>query len=194
MFGPLPTKGVACAAKTKGALRSHTRRLKMGNSTERIVSPTGTFSFPALFVADENDKYGVKVVFAPGEDLTALETIVDQAVAAEFGSNVPADMNAPIKDVTSESDLKYFPEGSRFIRATSKFQPNVVDEKAQPVMDQDLIYSGVLGRVQISARAYDFKGKKGVKFDLAGAQRAGSGTRIGGGGSAFTALSVDDIL
>jgi len=166
----------------------------MGNSTSKIVTPTGTFSFPALFVPDENDKFGVKVVFAPGTDLSALEEIVEQATAAEFGNNVPADLNSPIKDVTSESDLKYFEAGSKFIRCSTKFQVNVVDEKAQPIMDQDLIYSGVLGRVQISARGYDFKGKRGVKFDLAGAQRAGSGQRIGGGGSGFSDLTVDDIL
>lgn len=166
----------------------------MANATQRIVTPTGTFSFPALFVADENDKYTVKVVFAPGADLTALEEIVAQATKAQFGDNVPADFNNPIKDVTSESDLKYFEAGSKFVRASSKFQPNVVDEKAQPILDQDLIYSGVLGRVQVSARGYDFKGKRGVKLDLAGAQRAGAGQRIGGGGSGFSDLTVDDVL
>ena len=117
------------------------------NSSKRIISPTGRLAFQSLFTASVNNmnpnapaKFETLIVFDKDEDISALEEIVAEAIAAKFGSDVPAGLYMPIRD--SEKKAKHgepFASGGKFIKVAAKFQPGIVDSKLQPVNDESEI-------------------------------------------------------
>jgi hypothetical protein len=62
-------------------------------------------------------------------------------------------------------DWDGFP-GCIFTRASSQFQPGLVNSKLQPVINKSDVYGGLICRAQINAYAYDSNGNKGVTFGL----------------------------
>lgn len=56
--------------------------------------------------------------------------------------------------------------GMFFIRASSQFQPGLVNAKLQPVLDPTEVYGGLICRAQINAYAYDTNGNRGVTLGL----------------------------
>ena len=57
-------------------------------------------------------------------------------------------------------------EGMTFIRASSKFQPGLVNARLQPILSESEIFGGLIVRCQINAYAYDTNGNRGVTFGL----------------------------
>lgn len=53
-----------------------------------------------------------------------------------------------------------------FVRASSQFQPGLVDAKLQPVLDKQAFYGGLICRAQINCFAYDNAGNKGISFGV----------------------------
>lgn len=56
--------------------------------------------------------------------------------------------------------------GCYFIRASSQYQPGMVDAKLQPIIDKQAVFGGLICRAQVNAYAYDNNGNKGVTFGL----------------------------
>ena len=53
-----------------------------------------------------------------------------------------------------------------FARASSQYQPGMVDQKLQAIIAKDAVYGGLICRAQVNAYAYDTNGNKGVTFGL----------------------------
>lgn len=82
-----------------------------------------------------------------------------------------------------------------FLRASTQFKPLVWfgPEKRTPVPNE--LYSGLIGRVVVAPKAYDFQGRKGISFYLQAAWITGRGTRLqlGSGNPAADLESAGEI-
>jgi hypothetical protein len=84
--------------------------------------------------------------------------------------------------------------GNLFARASSQFQPGLVNSKLQPIISQSEVYGGLICRAQVNAYTYDVSGNRGVSFGLTNLQvLKDDGVSFGAGksdaASAFTAYS-----
>ena len=174
------------------------------NSSQRIISPTGRLAFQSLFTASVNKmnpnapaKFETLLVFEKDEDISALEAIVAEAIEAKFGNNVPAGLYNPIRDAADKAKHgEPFASGGKMIKVASKFQPGIVDNNLQPILDESEIYSGVKARVQLHAFAYD-NATAGVGFGLDNVQKMGDAPTTSGkadAASAIDAVATEDLL
>jgi hypothetical protein len=174
------------------------------NSSKRVISPVGRLAFESLFTASVNKmnpnapaKFETLIVFDKDEDISVLEEIVAEAIAAKFGADVPAGLYMPIRDAADKAKHgEPFTSGGKMIKVASKFQPGIVDNKLQPIIDASEIYSGVKARVQLHAFAYD-NATKGVGFGLDNVQKMADAPTTSGqadAASAFDAVADEDLL
>lgn len=66
-------------------------------------------------------------------------------------------------------------KGHWVITASSKQQPGLVDAQTQPIISQNVLYSGCYGRADINFFAYNAAGKKGVGCGLNNLQKLEDG-------------------
>jgi hypothetical protein len=57
-------------------------------------------------------------------------------------------------------------KGNIFLRASSQYQPGLVDAKLKPIIDRNAVFGGLIVRCQLNAYTYDTNGNKGVTFGL----------------------------
>jgi hypothetical protein len=153
----------------------------------RITTPEFVASFPHILKARENElngetEFSINMLFDPAVDLSAMKTACANAAKNKWGDQVPAGLRSPFRKGDEKDYTGY--KGKIFVTAKSKERPGVVDEDVQPVIDESLIYSGVVCRATVNAYAYDKKGNKGVSFFLCNVQRIRDGKKIGGGKAA----------
>lgn len=67
-----------------------------------------------------------------------------------------------------------------FIRPNSKHQPQVVDQRLQPIIEERLLFSGCYVRASLGIYTYSVDGNKGVAFGLRNVQMIAEGPALGG--------------
>lgn len=174
----------------------------------KVVTGKVRISFPHLFepfAFNEGDKakYSATILI-PKSDKDTLEKIrkaeknaIEKGRSAKWGGKLPAKLQSPLRDGDEEGDD--YPEraGHFFLTVRSSTKPGVVDRQLNPILDTSEIYSGVYGRVSITAFAYDAMGNKGVSFALGNVQKLADGESLGGGSKPsedFEAIDDDDLL
>lgn len=145
---------------------------------------TFCFAFEARGM-DEDDtstpKYSITMLFDKATDLTSLRRAVKAAVAKKWGDKPPKGLKTPFRDAGEKSDdWQGFQDGMTFVRASSKYQPGVVDASLNPITDRKELYSGCYARASVVAFAYDNRGNKGVSFALNNIQKLRDGEPLGG--------------
>jgi hypothetical protein len=104
-------------------------------------------------------------------------------------------LSNPIK--TSDEDTPGYPEGSVYVRASSKDQPGMVavwkgrDGKAARV-DADQFYAGCYVNVSLFCSSFDMPANKGVTFYLNNVQFAADGERLDNRIAAEDEFEVDE--
>ena len=68
-----------------------------------------------------------------------------------------------------------------FLNANSTREPAVIDRRAQPIMDQDEVYSGCYANVKLSFYPFNSNGNQGVAVGLVAVQKVKDGERLAGG-------------
>jgi hypothetical protein len=138
----------------------------------------GKFSITMLFPKDGSSL----IPSLPGGGILPLRKLAHEALKVKFGAD-KAKWPGALKNLdgataVSSTGKDGWPvrdgdmvewdgfEGMFFARASSKFQPGIVNHKCQPIMDQSLVFGGLLCRAQISAWAYEAPQSKGVNFSL----------------------------
>lgn len=154
------------------------------STTERVITPKFRVCFPNIFSPNkENDKYGVTMVFEKGADLNSLKTLAKEKAVEKWGEDIKKDkkLQLPIKD-GNEKDLQKYPvfEDTLFANAQTKFNVGLVDNNRQEILEEKEFYSGCYARASISAYAWEYKGKKGVSFNLLNVQKLDDGESLGG--------------
>ncbi len=163
----------------------------MAKEKFECVTPEGRTSFMNVFTRktwEDNDEgdYQVTVLFDKQEDLMGVKEIVDQALADEFGSNVPSTLEMPWKKgedcLDKEGNVRDGYEGKVVIRAKSKYQPIILGPDAQQLtdLDKDTFESGDYGRIKVQAKVWEYAGKRGISLYLKVIQKTKTGEKFGG--------------
>ncbi|MGN7613065.1 DUF2815 family protein [Magnetococcales bacterium HHB-1] len=168
---------------------------------DKLMTPEFRVSFPNLFKArkaNENaePKFSVAMLFKKGENLKALRRMANEAAKEKWGNKVPKNIRMPFLD-QGDHDYEGYEPGAVLIRASSKFQPGVVDAKVQQIIDESEIYPGCYARATVRAYAYDVAGNRGVAFGLQNLQKLRDGESLGGRTRAeddFSPVEDDDDL
>jgi hypothetical protein len=84
----------------------------------------------------------------------------------------------PIRDGAEKSEKNGY-AGRIFIQAKTQTRPGVVDQDVQPILDQTLIYPGVIVNAQVQFKGYS-RPSWGVGCYLQNVQLVANGERLGG--------------
>lgn len=162
-----------------------------------IVTPEFVMAFPNLFEAKpfmRNGKpkgepvFGMTMLFAAA-DVQVLKDKAAEVARARWPGRAFGELKFPFKDGNAEAakakankkDGSFY-EGKVVVKTSSKFQPQVVDENKNPILDKSKIYSGVYGFAELNFVAYDGVdgGKDGVKAYVNFVMKSRDGKRIAG--------------
>lgn len=161
---------------------------KPERSPAYIVTKPVRLAFASLFepsppVKGETDtdkfRYQVTILIPPDVDLTPFKLALKHAAQEKWGNTIPPLKHNPIQPCAGV-DYAGFEDGWHFIRLKSKFQPGVVDQRLQQVIDPALVYSGCWAHVDTNAYAYDNQFGKGISFGLNNVQFVRDGDRLDG--------------
>jgi hypothetical protein len=118
----------------------------------------------------DKPKYSLVMLFDKAADISALKRIASAAKAAKWGDKPPAGLRSPFRDGDEKEGLAGY-AGMTFVKASTKFKPDLVDKDRQPIIGEDEFYAGCWARCSLTAYAYDFQGNKGVAFNLHNVQK-----------------------
>ena len=164
-----------------------------GQPTGDILTGPVRLTFPNIFEPQKTKpgenpgKFGAGLLFTPWADFTILREEVFKLYAAVFADKYnPATqqyygLHDPFHD-QAEKSAQYagFTPGLQYISVSTKFKPQVVDARGNPIVDPAKVYPGVWAICSINA--YTFKDKKsGVSFGLQSVMLIGDDTKLGGG-------------
>lgn len=137
---------------------------------------------------DGEAKYSTVVLLPKGYDLSRLQAIMLTAAQNKWGDNakellIRKALKTPLRsqaEMALNGKVGFSDEdGALFFNASSQSQPGVVDGQRQPILEQELIYSGVIANVQVSCFAWQHAtGGKGLSFDLLNVQRVKDGPKL----------------
>lgn len=171
----------------------------MTRPTEVTTPPVRLSFTDDLFVPQPVDKknpnsekvFSCQILLPKDFDLSSLKTALNAALRDKFGDkklapDKRAANGSPIHSVEEARDDETgelppgMEEGGHYIRAKTRFQPQVVDRQAQPITDKARLYSGCYCSVHLNAHAWDYGGKWGVSLGLEAVQFVRDGERLGG--------------
>lgn len=139
---------------------------------------------PKAMDADSKPKYSVSVIIPKSDKRTIQKILKAQEAAAlagkdKFGGKIPKNLKTPLRDGDEEKDDEAY-EDCMFLNASSYRKPGVVDQNRDEIMDDDQVYSGVYGRVDLNFYAYSVSGSKGIAAGLNNVQVYDEGESLGG--------------
>jgi len=187
-----------------------TKQIRTITATKQIRTITGEFrlSFPSLFqktgFAGGAEKYGITMLFDKKKGKKDADAIL-QAAKAVLATNPKKWKPALLKEVQGQLAKKLIRDGNTkdyigyagnfFMTAKNERKPGLVDERAQPIIDQEDIYPGCYCRASIVPFVYDNAGNRGVALSLQNVQKLRDGESFMGGTKAedeFSAVETDD--
>lgn len=141
---------------------------------------------------EQPSQYSIQMLFDPKKvDLSIMKAEAGRVAKEKFGNKLKNYMAAstwgnPFRDGNEKPDYEGYPK-MVFVRTSSKFSIPVVDASSPPLIieppapnEVDPIYAGAYYRATVRAHAYDFNGKRGVKFYLCTLQKLAEGESFGG--------------
>lgn len=140
-----------------------------------ILTPEFRVSFPRIFEADENGKFGCSMIFAPDTDFDVLE----KAIAAKLKEVWPK--GAPKKDylypiLDGETSNREEHKGMMYINGKSgKYRPGLVDGARNPISDEAEFYPGCYARAVITLYHWVYLGKCGISVNIRNIQKTRDG-------------------
>lgn len=159
----------------------------MVDTTTTLVTPPARLSFPSLFEATPTIKGGdtlrfqASVLLPPDTDLAPFRACMLAAAKAEWGADMPklSDRGNPLNPCDGK-DLSGYDAGWHYINAKSHYQPAVVDQSLQPILDAAKVYAGCWCHFELTAFAWDNSFGKGISFSLGAIQLVREGDRLDG--------------
>lgn len=168
---------------------------KVLDKPTRLITGEVRICYPHVFTpyAGEQggeEKYSVCILIpkADKETLTLVRAAIEAAKQegkAKFGGVIPAKFkNETLRDGDEELAMgtrtgeEY--EGHYFINASARKRPMVIDRSKQPITDEEQVYGGCYGHVQLTFFAYNSNGNKGVAAGLDALMKTREGDPLGG--------------
>lgn len=163
-------------------------------SNTRVVTGEVRLSYANIWeprpIKGSDPKFSCSILIPKSDTTTiaAIEAAINAALEEglpKFGGKLPPKgaLKLPLRDGDTEKDDEVY-AGHYFINANSKTQPQIVDEKVQPILDQAEVYSGCYARVSVNFYAFNTNGNRGVACGLGNIQKLRDGEALGGGVSA----------
>lgn len=140
----------------------------MSEQKERVITPEGRLAFDRnLFEANEKGKFTASMVIDKSEDLSAILTLVKEAIKSEWPKGAPKGLKMPVKEKTDADDLEKYPylENRMILNASTGFEINVIDT-ANNALTRDNIKAGDVVRFSVSTFAYSVDGNKGIGLNV----------------------------
>jgi len=182
--------------------RSSSKKTAPEETLIKVTTPVFRVSFPEVFnaVAQEKEdgtmgplKYSITMLFEEGEDLSALENLVDVRAKEFFSGKVPKNLRTPFRDGEEKEEYEGYEEGMVFCKASTFSRPGVIDLSREPLLEAGDLYPGCYARATVSAYGYNKKGNKGVALGLRNIQKVDDGERLDGKASAEDDFADDDF-
>lgn len=134
---------------------------------------------PTVIGNDGGDPKYSSAILIPKSDTKTLHSIEKavnaalEAGKAKFGGKIPplGALKLPLRDGDVERDDAEAYQNMMFFNASSKTQPQIVDQNVQPILDQSEVYSGCWVNVSIEFYAFNVKGNRGVAASLCNIQK-----------------------
>jgi hypothetical protein len=144
---------------------------------ETLFTPEFRVSFPDVFKAtsvnNSEPKFRLSMLFAPGADLSELRALASRVAVARWGADKVKEMVAAGKFkspfLDGANDKYELPPGTILVRATTLFQPGIVDEQNQPILRPEEFYGGCYAWARVHAFTHHHaQSKPGVSigFDV----------------------------
>jgi len=155
-----------------------------------VIIPEGRLAFPSLFKKtavmdgdpEEKHKYQCVVLIPPAFNLERIKKAMGHVVKKKWGGKPEGE--PLVLALKSCEGKKYdgFDDGWHFLRAATKFKPDVVDQLKNPITDLDAgrVYAGSFCNFVVSAYAWHHKKTKrnGVSFNIDAVQLVRDGDRL----------------
>lgn len=169
------------------------------------TTPIGRLSWPALFTPEENtgddgttkSQYACTLIIPKTYSDEALQALAQQVAKEKWGAKLAQyapDLKKPIKDGIKKADIPGYGPDVWFIKAVSKYRPDVKDAQLHNIIDEALVYPGANARMVIKPYAYEYANRqgviisRGVSFNLFAVQVTGGGEPFG------SVVDPDDYL
>ena len=145
---------------------------------EPKATPSGDVKYSCAFLIPKEDKQGLK------EIRDAIQKAVEKGVEInKFPKTMIPSLRLPLRDGDEEAAAgtrgKEF-EGFMFFNCSSVNPPGVVGPNAKPLMDEQDIYSGCVGRLDVNFFPYNAAGNRGVGVGLNNVMKVRDGERLDG--------------
>lgn len=172
----------------------------------RVVTETCRLAFASLFEKratskdkDAREAFQAAIIIPEDVSLKPFKKAIKAAQMKKWGVTfklVGGNRN-PIHDCEEKPELEGYEEGMHFLNTKTGYQPSVLDQSCNPIINKTKIKSGDWCRFDIEAYGWESdKGGKGVSFSLVAVQLVEEGDPFGGGGgprdNQFESIEVDD--
>ena len=159
---------------------------------------------PSAVQEGQEKKYSASLIIPKSDKATIakIEAAVKAAAEqgkAKFGGKIPANLKTPLRDGDVERPEDEAYADAWFINANAMTKPGIVDSSAQPIMNQDEVYSGCFVRASITFYAFNTSGNKGVACGLNHLMKVKDGEPLGGRSTAESDFAevldaTDDLM
>lgn len=138
-----------------------------------LLTPEFRVSFPKIFEADENGKYGLAMIFDSDVDFAPLEKMVDALKKQTWpkGTGKLA-YSQPILDGNDSQAKREELTDKFYINGKSgKYRPGLVDASLQDITDESEFYPGCWARAVITLYSWTYMGKCGISVNVRNIQK-----------------------
>jgi hypothetical protein len=136
-----------------------------------LLTPPFRVSFPRIFTADENGKFGCAMIFDEDVDFSVLEKAVKDKEKEVWPKGAPKkEYLLPILDGGDSNREEH--KGKFYINGKAgKYRPGLVDAQLQPIMDEAEFYPGCWARAVITLYHWVYLGKCGISVNIRNIQK-----------------------
>jgi hypothetical protein len=146
----------------------------------KVVTPIGLLSFPALFearaaVPGGEPRFSLNIVFDKEAQKTeaykALVKEVEACAKEFFQGKLPANWRNPIRDA-GEKEYAGYEDGYTYISAWTKQRPGLIGPNKEEIDLPEQVFAGQKVRATVRPFGYNQQGNKGVALSLQNVQIA----------------------
>lgn len=154
---------------------------------------------PQAIEEGQQKKYSVCAII-PKSDKTTIKRITDAIEAAKqagkvnkFSGKIPSSLKTPLRDGDEDRPDDESFENAVFMNCHSVGKPGVVDVNRNAILDQDEVYSGAYGYLNVTMYAYNAGGSKGIAAGFNHLMKTRDGDRLSGRLSVEAAFEDLDV-
>ena len=138
--------------------------------------------FSVSAIIPKSDKETIKKIQA------AIEAAKAMGKDSKFAGKIPANLKTPLRDGDAERPDDEAYKNAVFMNCHATTRPGVVDAARNPIIEQDEVYSGAYGYLNITLYPFNAGGSKGIAAGFNHLMKTKDGERLSG------RVSVDEAF